>query len=81
VNGNKVFEQGHTHLRSYKSSICAVEYAMKQKMPKTGADIYFLTSLQRLSDDQEYIDKLEELKQVKLRKGKKEIYFNVNKSS
>ena len=58
VNGNKVFEQGHTHLRSYKSSICAVEYAMKQKMPKTGADIYFLTSLQRLSDDQEYIDKL-----------------------
>lgn len=70
VNSNKEFSNGHTHLRNYKSAVACIDFVLKCKIPKR-CDFYYLTSLQRISDDAEYIEKIEMLKQVRKQKGKK----------
>lgn len=75
VNTKKKFEEGHTHLRTYKSAKCAVEYAIKKKIPRS-TDLYFLQSLIRITRDEEYREKLTELVDVRKQKGKKQSYRN-----
>ena len=70
VNGNKKFKEGHTHLRSYKSAIACVDFVLKNKIPKR-CDFYYLTSLQRVATNEKYIEKIEQLKEVRKQKGKK----------
>ncbi len=75
VNSNKEFENGHTHLRSYKSAVACIDFVLKGKIPKR-CDFYYLTSLIRVSDDLNYIEKIEELIKVRKTKGKKASYYN-----
>lgn len=60
-NTNKKFEDGHTHLCSFESARDAIKFCMEGRVPMK-ADVYYLTSLQRLTKDNEYYDKLEERK-------------------
>ena len=75
VNSKKGFENGHTHLRSYKSAVACIDFVLKGKIPKR-CDFYYLTSLIRVSDDLEYIEKIEDLIKVRKEKGKKASYYN-----
>lgn len=61
-NTSKEFQQGHTHLYKLKSAKSAARIANNKKVP-TRSGLYFLTSLQRISNDKEYIERLENKKQ------------------
>lgn len=60
-NTRKEFDTGHTHLYKLKSAKSAARIASKKKVP-TRSGLYFLTSLQRISDDKDYIERLERKK-------------------
>ena len=75
VNSNKEFEKGHTHLRSYKSAVACIDFVLKGKIPKR-CDFYYLTSLIRVSNDDDYIKRIEELIRVRKEKGRKASYYN-----
>ena len=60
-NTSKKFEEGHTHLYKLKSAKSAARIAESKKVP-TRSGLYFLTSLQRISDDKDYIQRLENKK-------------------
>ena len=62
-NKRKKFEHGHTHLYSLKSCKDAIEFVARRTVPHRATSVYFITSLQRLSDDKYYIEELEEFKQ------------------
>lgn len=64
INKNKKFEEGHTHLKSYKLCKEAIKYVESNIIP-TNKNIYFLDSLIRLSTDKKYIEKVEMLIQEK----------------
>lgn len=76
VNTNKEFKVGHTHLKSFKMAKYLI-YLVRDKKINGGLRPYFLTSLTRLSDDVEYIEKVNEVLYEKKRKGKKLGYRNV----
>lgn len=40
---------------------------------------YYLTTLQRIATDEGYIARIEQLKTTRRQKGKKQVYYNVNK--
>lgn len=77
-NTSKVFEEGHSHLRSIKSAKDAIYFVEGKKIPKSSRN-YYLVTLQRISDDVGYVDKIQELIDVRTQKGKKQQYFNPNK--
>ena len=59
-NTKKAFKDGHTHLRCFKSAKTAIDLVLRKKVPKS-TDSYYLTSLIRLSKDNTYISKINEL--------------------
>ena len=61
-NTKKVFKDGHTHLRCFKSAKTAIDLVIRKKVPRS-TDSYYLTSLIRLSEDTVYISKINELMQ------------------
>ena len=77
-NTSKPFDEGHTHLRSFKACIDAINFVTHNKIPKrTG--FYYLLSLKRLSTDANYIRRIDEL--IAVRKGKgKEPYYRPTKT-
>jgi hypothetical protein len=75
VNTKKEFKNGHTHLKSFKMAKYLINLARSKKI-NSGLRPYLLTSLARISNDQEYIMKLEEILAVKRTKGKKASYYN-----
>lgn len=81
-NTNKEFEVAstllpHTHLKSFKRAKDIINLALHQRIPRD-YDYYCLTSLQRIADSKEYIDKIQQLIQVKKSKTKQN-YFNPQK--
>lgn len=66
-NTKKVFKAGHTHLYSLNSAKYVLDCALYKDIPHD-LDIYRLTSLVRLSTDEDYIRKVEELLEVKKEK-------------
>jgi hypothetical protein len=76
VNTKKDFKNGHTHLKSFKMAKYLI-YLVRDKKINGGLRPYFLTSLTRLSEDEEYIGKVNEVIIEKKRKGKKLGYRNV----
>lgn len=58
INTNKEFENGHTHINTYKQACYLVDCAIKHKIPKR-CNTYFLVSLKRISTDKHFIEKLE----------------------
>lgn len=75
VNTKKEFKNGHTHLKSFKMAKYLINLARCKKI-NSGLRPYLLTSLKRISKDQEYIEKLEEILAIKKNKGQKSSYYN-----
>ncbi|HSQ89061.1 MAG TPA: hypothetical protein VLM92_09615 [Romboutsia sp.] len=74
-NTRKDFQEGHTHLKNFEAAKTAVNLVINKKIPKS-TDGYYLSSLIRLSDDDNYINKINALIEARERKGKKEKYYN-----
>ncbi|RDY29450.1 hypothetical protein CHL78_001745 [Romboutsia weinsteinii] len=74
-NTKKSFQEGHTHLRHFDAAKTAIDLVLNKKVPKS-TDGYYLASLIRLSEDDFYINKINELLTTRKRKGKKEKYYN-----
>lgn len=74
-NMSKKFKGGHSHLRSFKACKDAITFATKKKIPKR-CSFYYLTTLQRISDDEKYRQDIDDLIEVRKRKGKKPKYVN-----
>lgn len=58
-NTAKPFEKGHTHLSSLQSAKDAIRFCLEQRVPLK-ADVYYLISLQRLTDSEEYYNRLQQ---------------------
>jgi len=71
-------EDKHTHLKSKSACNIIIQNVVNKKIPKN-VGIYYLTSLIRLSDDENYISKIEELIETRKSKGKKQNYYNPHK--
>lgn len=71
-NIKKNFEDGHTHLQSFNTGKYLIELAFHKSIPRH-LDRYHLISLIRISDDEEYQRKVEELLK---NKKKKQRYIN-----
>lgn len=74
-NTKKNFQEGHTHLKHFEAAKTAIDLVINKKVPRS-TDGYYLTSLIRLSEDEFYISKINELIETRERKGKKEKYYN-----
>ena len=73
-NTKKAFKEGHTHLRCFESAKTAIDLVIRKKVPKS-TDLYYLTSLIRLSEDTIYIKKINELIEYKEQKYKRKKYY------
>ena len=74
-NTKKNFQDGHTHLKHFEAAKTAIDLVIRKKVPKS-TDGYYLTSLIRLSEDDYYISKINELLETRRQKGKKDKYYN-----
>lgn len=74
-NTKKSFQEGHTHLKHFEPAKTAIDLVINKKIPKS-TDVYYLTSLIRLSEDKDYIYKIKQLIETREQKGKKEKYYN-----
>lgn len=68
-NTKKQFEKGHTHMKNYSSCVGLINLCIGNKIPRNKS-FYFLTSLIRISNDDKYTNKVNELIQVKKNKTK-----------
>lgn len=68
----------HTHLKSKSACESVINNVVNKKIPKNVGE-YYLTSLIRLSSDDTYKNKIQELIDVRKSKGKKQNYFNPHK--
>lgn len=81
-NENKPWECGHTHFQTadpgYNLYLAkrAAYLALNKKFPDEKSD-RFIDSLIRVSEDEEYIKKLENLKITRQQKGRKTGYYNI----
>lgn len=71
-NTNKEFENGHTHIENFNTAKHVIDLVSHKSLPHH-LSRYLLISLMRLSDDQEYIVKVNELLS---NKKKKQPYVN-----
>jgi hypothetical protein len=76
VNTKKPFKKGHTHIKSFKMAKYLI-FLVRAKKINSGLQPYLLTSLTRISNDEDYIEKVNEVITEKRRKGKKLSYRNV----
>ena len=74
-NTKKSFKDGHTHLRCFESAKTAIDLVIRRKVPRS-TDLYYLTSLIRLSEDLAYITKINDLIKYKEEKSKIKNYQN-----
>ncbi|OPJ57034.1 hypothetical protein [Alkalithermobacter paradoxus] len=74
-NMNKEFEEGHTHLKNFNAAKTAIDLVANKKIPKT-TNCYYLKSLIRLAQDPKYIEEIQNLIDVRKRKGEKKKYYN-----
>lgn len=72
-NTKKSFKDGHTHLRCFESAKTAIDLVIRKKVPRS-TDSYYLTSLIRLSEDTDYITKINELMKYREEQPKIENY-------
>lgn len=53
INRRKRFEEGHTHIRNYKTAKYLVDLAIHNSMPHNLSP-YLLTSLTRITENEDY---------------------------
>ena len=73
VNRNKVFKDGHTHIKSFETAEYVVNMARYRRIPRHLSP-YLLTSLVRISKDEGYIGKIREL--IETKRERKQKYTN-----
>ena len=76
-NTKKTFKNGHTHVKGFDIAKTIIDNCIKNKTPKT-SNLYLLTSHIRISTDEKYIKKIEELIEAKKHKDKIK-YINKSK--
>ena len=79
-NTKKIFKEGHTHLRCFESAKMAIDLVIRKKIPRK-IDLYYLTSLIRLSKDTVYVCKINELIKYKEEKLSKINHHKILKRS
>jgi len=72
-NTHKEFADGHTHINNYDTAKYIAYLALYKRMPKKNhLSEYLIDSVIRISDDQEYINKMKAFKRnSNNKKGKK----------
>ena len=70
----------HTHLKSLSACNLVIHNVINKKIPKNLSN-YYLTSLIRMSDDEKYSYKIQELIETRKSKGIKQKYYNPHKKS
>lgn len=73
INKDKEFKQGHTHITNFNTAKYLIDMVLYSRMPYH-LPIYLLISLQRLSADENYRDKIGEL--IKNKRDKESKYVN-----
>ncbi len=73
INKDKEFKQGHTHITNFNTAKYLIDMVLYSRMPYH-LPIYLLISLQRLSTDEHYRDKIGEL--IKNKRSKENKYVN-----
>ena len=68
ISGDK-----HTHIHSKKLAEIIINSVCSEKIPLHSRT---LESMKRLSDNEKYIKKIEEILEVRKQKGRKQNYFN-----
>lgn len=76
-NTSKPFEIGHTHLKSYRMAKGMVDYCINKQIPNV-TNNYLIISAIRLSDDEEYTERLYKVLELRRERAKNR-YYNVNK--
>ncbi|MBQ4523360.1 MAG: hypothetical protein IJA10_10500 [Lachnospiraceae bacterium] len=66
----------HTHVKSKQLAEKIITNVCSEKIP-LHSHSRTLESMKRLSNDEKYIQKIDELLQTRLQKGKKQTYLNV----
>ena len=74
-NTKKAFKEGHTHMKCFKSAKTVIDLVIRKKVPRSN-DLYYLTSLIRLSENLAYITKINDLIKYKEEKSKIKNYQN-----
>ena len=73
VNRNKVFKEGHTHVKSFDTAEYLINIARYKRIPRHLSK-YLLTSLIRISNDAEYSLKIQDL--IDRKNDRKQKYTN-----
>lgn len=73
VNKDKEFKQGHTHITNFKTAKYLIDMVLYSRIPYH-LPVYLLVSLQRLSTDEKYKEKIEGL--IMNKKDKENKYVN-----
>lgn len=60
ININKVFKEGHTHVKNIGVARLLIDLAINKQLPKNPR---FVDNLKRISVDKSYIEKLQEFKE------------------
>ena len=76
-NAQKQFKEGHSHIKNYKTAVYLIDLALHKSIPHH-LHLYFLETLVRVSTDDTYIRKLQEL--IKTKREKTHVkYYNSRK--
>ena len=59
-NIDKSFEKGHTHVQKYTTCMILIKLLVNKRTPKSRSK-YFLESLMRLCDDENYKQQIQQL--------------------
>ena len=65
----------HTHIHSKKLAETIINNVCSEKIP-LHSHSHTLESMKRLSDNEKYIEKIEDILEVRKQKGRKQNYFN-----
>lgn len=60
-NTRKPFESGHTHINNYNTAKYVIDMSCNKLIPKKHLSRYLIQSIIRISDDKDYIDKIQKL--------------------
>ena len=75
ITRNDVDGDLHTHINSKKLAETIINNVCSEKIP-LHSHSRTLESMKRLSDNEKYIKKIEEILEVRKQKGRKQNYFN-----
>lgn len=74
-NSDYTFSEKHSHIRNFSAAKSVIQMALKKVIPRSYPN-YLLVSIQRISDDEHFIEEIDSLMTVRLHKGKKLKYCN-----